>query len=145
MPEPDDVCEARLALAACTDAGDRHRMARVVYYQRKRRWLAALARAKFERSALSLLRPDKIGSRKMRWMWDLEGNKSYDPEKWEGSMRAHYNELFSSSLEDQETKRERPLALETSCFADHENCVHTWIHLPLHTLLDTRMKMQRCT
>ena len=75
MPEPDDVSEARLALAACTDAGDRHRMARVVY-RRKRRWLAALARAKFDRSALSLPRPDKIGSRKMQWMWDLEGNNS---------------------------------------------------------------------
>ena len=59
-------------------------------------------------------------------------------------MRAHYNELFSSSLEDQETKRERLLALGTSCFADHENGVHSWIHLPLHTLLDTGMKMQRC-
>ena len=143
MPEPDDVSEARLALAACTDAGDRHRMARVVY-RRKRCWLAALAHAKFERSALSLPRCDKIGSRKMQWMWDLEGNKSYDPVKWEDSMRAHYDKLFSSSLEDQETKRERPLALETSCFADHGNGVHSWIHLPLHTLLDTRMKMQRC-
>ena len=73
MPEPDDVSEARLALAACTDAGDRHRMARVVYRRKKRRWLAALARAKFDRSALSLPRPDKIGSRKMQWMWDLGG------------------------------------------------------------------------
>ena len=59
-------------------------------------------------------------------------------------MRAHYNKLFPSSLEDQQIKRERRLALETSCFADHENGVHSWIHLPLHTLLDTRMKMQRC-
>ena len=111
MPEPEDVSEASLALAACTDPGDRHRMARVVY-RRKRRWLAALARAKFDRSALSLPRPDKIGSRKMQWMWDLEGNKSYDPVKWEDSMRAHYNKLFSSFLEDQETKRERLLALK---------------------------------
>ena len=143
MPEPDDVSEARLALDACTDAGDRHKLARVVY-RRKRRWLAALACAKFERSALSLPHPDKIGSRKMQWMWDLGGNRSYDPVKWEDSMRAHYNQLFASSLEDQETKRERLLALGTSCFADHGNGVHSWIHLPLRTLLDTRMKMQRC-
>ena len=80
----------------------------------------------------------------MQWMWDLEGNKSYDPVKWEDSMRARYNKLFTSSLEDQETKRERLLALETSCFADHGRGVHSWIHLPLHTLLDTGMKMQRC-
>ena len=88
MPEPDDVSEARLALAACTDAGDRHKLARVVY-QRKRRWLAALARAKFERSALSFPHPDKVGSRQMQWMWDLEGNRSYDPVKWEASLRVH--------------------------------------------------------
>ena len=67
--EPDDVTEARAALAQCTGPEDRHRLSRVVYRRRKRKWLAEVAREKFAKTALTLPRTDKSASYRTQWMY----------------------------------------------------------------------------
>ena len=76
--------------------------------------------------------------------YNSEGAKSYDPKEWEFSLRAYYYDLFSSQVESQGEKKERLHALESFCFNSHLDGTHSWVHLPLHTLLDSRMRVQKC-
>ena len=107
----------------------------------KRRWFAAVARERFARSAMSAPRDDAKSSHRVAWMYNTHNEKSYNSSDWGVSVRDHYENLFTSKRETLDEKRLRLKDLEEKCFLSHPDSSHSWVELPMHSLLDARRRM----
>ena len=107
----------------------------------KRRWFAAVARELFARSAMSAPRDDAKSSHRVAWMYNAHNEKSYSSSDWGVSVRDHYENLFISKRERLDEKRLRLKDLGEKCFLSHSDSSHSWVELPMHSLLDARHRM----
>ena len=140
FPKPQELADARLLLAQLTDPSERHRMSRVLY-RMKRRWYAAVARERFARSAMSAPPDDAKSSHRVSWVCIKHDEKSYGSSEWGIRSGSTTKIGLLPKGETLDEKRLRLKDLEEKCFLSHSDSSHSWVELPMHTLLDARHSM----
>ena len=90
---------------------------------------------------MSAPRDDAKSSHRVTWMYNKHNEKSYNSSDCGDSVREHYEHLFTSKRETLDEKRLRLKDLEEKCFLSHSDSSHSWVELPMHTLLDARHRM----
>ena len=103
-PELANVAEARGFLSQAETPEDKARWGKLLY-RRKRKWLAWVARRRFDLSADKLSRSDRSSSRQVRWLDsdDGSGERVFDTSRWPEIAQPFLGGLYTSALETLES------------------------------------------